>query len=82
MVVLASRGLARRSGAAQDETPAGDDGRQHIGRILVLEQPIIGGQGSVVIDGVRWPLEGADLPAGARVSVVDSDGDVLKVKRY
>ncbi|UXN74809.1 NfeD family protein [Devosia sp. A8/3-2] len=53
---------------------------RYIGREAVLEQPIIGGFGRIVLGDSVWRVAGPDLPAGARVRIVGSDGAVLKVE--
>lgn len=53
---------------------------QLIGRVVLIDQPISGGQGRVRIDDVSWVVSGPDLPAGAEVRVVEVDGGTLKVR--
>ena len=51
----------------------------YVGSTHVLAEPIVNGQGRVRIDDANWRVVGPDLPAGARVKVVSTDGAVLKV---
>ncbi len=53
---------------------------QHIGRVLPLEQAIIAGRGRVRIGDAFWVVEGQDLPAGASVRIVGTDGVNLHVE--
>jgi membrane protein implicated in regulation of membrane protease activity len=53
---------------------------QLIGRVFVLDLPIIEGHGRVRVGDAFWDVSGADLPAGAPVRVVAVDGMTLKVQ--
>lgn len=55
-------------------------GEQLVGRVVALSEPIINGRGSARIDDSVWRVEGADLPAGARVKITGADGTVLRVE--
>lgn len=52
-----------------------------LGHEAVLEQPIVGGFGRLVLGDSVWRISGPDLPAGARVKIVGSDVAVLKVEQ-
>ena len=56
-------------------------GQQYIGRSLVVEQAIQNGRGKVRVDDTLWLAEGPDAPAGARVTVTATKGNVLVVER-
>jgi membrane protein implicated in regulation of membrane protease activity len=56
-------------------------GQQYIGRSLVVEQAIQNGRGKVRAGDTLWLAEGPDAPAGARVTVTSSKGNVLVVER-
>ena len=43
--------------------------QQLVGRIVMLDQPIVNGRGRVKIGDALWAVSGADLPAGTRVRV-------------
>ena len=53
---------------------------QLIGRVVVLDLPIVAGEGRARIDDAFWVVRGPDLPAGATVRVVAVDGMALKVQ--
>lgn len=53
---------------------------QYIGRVFTLEQPIINNRGRIRVDDSWWPVEGADLPAGSVVRVIDAEGLTLRVE--
>lgn len=50
-----------------------------VGRIFVLEEPIVSGSGRVRIDDTNWRVTGPDCAAGSRVRVERADGAVLFV---
>src|SRR4030081_1445839 len=56
-------------------------GQQYICRSLVVEQAIPNGGGKVRADDTLWLAEGPDVPAGARVTVTSTKGNVLVVER-
>lgn len=43
--------------------------QQLVGRVVMLDQPIVNGRGRVKIGDALWAVSGADLPAGTRVRV-------------
>ncbi|WP_315386654.1 NfeD family protein [uncultured Stenotrophomonas sp.] len=53
---------------------------QLVGRVVVLDQPIIAGLGRAKVDDAFWVVAGPDLPAGTPVRVVAVDGMTLKVQ--
>jgi len=53
---------------------------QMVGRTFVLEQPIANGHGKVRVNDALWSIVGDDLPAGARVTVVATEGITLRVQ--
>jgi len=50
------------------------------GRSFTLREPIVNGVGRLGIDDTYWRVEGPDLPAGAIVRVVGSEGSILRVE--
>lgn len=54
-------------------------GSRYVGREFVLGEPIAQGTGRLRVDDTVWRIVGPDLPAGAKVRVVEVDGAVLKV---
>ncbi len=55
--------------------------RKFIGNTYVLEAPIVNGEGRIRVADSSWQVTGPDLPAGARVTVVRSEGTKLVVAR-
>jgi inner membrane protein len=46
----------------------------YVGRVYVLEKPIVNGSGKIKIEDSLWDVDGPDLPAGARVKVTGVHG--------
>ncbi|MFZ5723695.1 MAG: NfeD family protein [Pseudomonadota bacterium] len=55
-------------------------GAEHIGRVVTLEEAIVGGHGRVRIDDTLWAVRGGDLPSGSRVRITAQDGNVFDVE--
>ncbi|MEG3191333.1 NfeD family protein [Lysobacter sp. D1-1-M9] len=53
---------------------------QLVGRVVVLDQAIVHGRGRVQIADAYWDVTGPELPAGADVRIVGSDGMTLRVE--
>ncbi len=51
-----------------------------VGRVVPLEQAIVNGHGRVQIADAYWDVVGPDLPAGAAVRIVGSQGMTLRVE--
>lgn len=56
-------------------------GASYVGRSFTLKEPIVDGAGLLHVDDSRWKIEGEDLPAGTKVTVIAVEGTVLKVER-
>lgn len=54
---------------------------QLIGRVVVVEEPIVHGRGRVRLDDTLWIADGPDAPAGAEMRVTAAQGAVLRVER-
>lgn len=50
------------------------------GRVAVLEEPILRGEGRLKLDDTVWRVRGPDMVAGATVRVVGADANVLIVE--
>ncbi|MFT4255454.1 MAG: NfeD family protein [Pseudoxanthomonas sp.] len=71
----------RGKGRSSDKPLLNRRAEQLIGEVAKLDQPIIGGRGGrVQIADAFWTVEGPDLPAGAQVRIVATDGMLLKVQ--
>lgn len=54
-------------------------GTEHIGKVVPLEEAIVGGNGRIRIDDTLWGVQGADAPAGSPVRIDALDGNVYRV---
>ncbi|GGA67894.1 membrane protein [Arenimonas soli] len=55
-------------------------GEQLVGQVFVLDQAIVDGRGRVKVGDAFWPVEGPDLPVGARVRVMSAHNMALQVR--
>ena len=53
---------------------------QLVGRVVLLDQAIVNGNGRAKVDDAFWAVTGVDSPAGSSVRVVAVDGMTLKVQ--
>ncbi|MGN7919653.1 MULTISPECIES: NfeD family protein [Lysobacter] len=53
---------------------------QLVGRVVTLERGIVQGSGRVQIADAYWDVTGPELPAGAAVRVIGTDGMTLRVE--
>lgn len=51
-----------------------------VGRTIVLDTPILGGQGRVKLGDGSWAITGPDMAAGSRVRVTEVHGTELRVE--
>lgn len=51
-----------------------------IGRVVEVSEPIVAGEGRVKVGDGTWTARGADMPAGARVTITGATGSVLLVE--
>jgi membrane protein implicated in regulation of membrane protease activity len=81
--VVSAIGLRRtlRRLQAHDSTPNTINARGDslVGRVIVLDAPILNGRGRVVLGDGSWTVTGPDMAAGARVRVTAVSGTELAV---
>ena len=80
LTVAVSRFYIRRHPVESADPTLNRRGAQYIGRMLVLESPIVNGRGRAIVGDTLWTVEGDDLPVGSVVKVVGTDGILLKVE--
>lgn len=82
LAVILVTGATRlhRRGAGQGGADLNRPDRGLIGRVGVLDEPIVQGRGRIRFDDTLWRVEGPDLPVGARVRVAGMNGTVLTVE--
>jgi len=78
--ILAGRRLLKGDGQQTDEPLLNQRSAALVGRTATLHEPITEGRGRVRLDDINWPAIGPDLPVGARVRVVSSNGQDLMVE--
>jgi len=70
------RGLQQRS----EDPNLNARGNSLIGKIVVLDQPILGGRGRMKMGDGSWTVTGPDMVAGSKVRVAAVDGTELRVE--
>src|SRR5690606_5943525 len=70
----------RQRGRQSDQPLLNRRAEQLVGRVVLLDQPIVNGSGRAKVDDAFWVVAGPDLPAGSPVRVVAVDGMTLKVQ--
>lgn len=81
LFVWASRRYLDLNPIASDHPHLNQRGREHIGALFTLDQPIENGRGRLKIGDGYWMARGPDAPAGSKVRVCDLDGSVMVVER-
>ena len=78
-VLLANRYL-RQHPLESDQPLLNKRAAQLIGQSFDLAEPIENGRGSIRVGDTIWRVEGPELPKGAHIRIVGTDGSVLKVE--
>jgi membrane protein implicated in regulation of membrane protease activity len=79
VAVMVYRMWARRNPDVSADPALNRRASRYVGEILTLVEPLQHGYGKVRVGDTVWKVKGPDLPAGARVRVVDVEGAVLVV---
>lgn len=58
-----------------------DMGRQYLGQVFELKEPIIDGTGQLIHSDNTWVLKGQDSAVGERMVVIEVNGNELTVER-
>lgn len=72
--------MAKGEGVS-DEPFLNQRAEQLVGRTATLAEPIAEGRGRIKLGDTQWRVNGPDLPVGAKVRVVSTDGSELSVER-
>jgi len=83
LTVASAIGLRPTLRRLQNQTPARNlnaRGQALVGKIFVLDQPILAGRGRVTLGDGSWIVTGPDMVAGAKVRVAAVDGTELRVE--
>jgi len=52
---------------------------QYVGKVVVLEGPLVNGSGRARVGDTLWSVSGPDLPGGSRVRIAAAEGSRLVV---
>jgi len=74
------RPTLRRLQTRTTETNLNARGQALVGKIVVLDQPILAGRGRVTLGDGSWIVTGPDMVAGAKVRVAAVNGTELRVE--
>jgi membrane protein implicated in regulation of membrane protease activity len=79
--VLVYRRWFRARAQVSDKPLLNRRANQLIGQTALLDQAIVRGRGRIQLADTYWTVEGPDLPAGAPVRIVATDGMTLQVQQ-
>ena len=74
------RRYANASMVESDEKDLNQRSAQYFGRVVVVEEPIVGGRGRIRVGDTLWAASGADAPKGANVRITGANGTVFVVE--
>lgn len=78
---IGDRIMKKRKTEAADGPGLNERGRQLVGQIAVLQNPIVNGTGRVKFGDSSWRVTGPDAEAGTRIRVIGYNGSTLKVEK-
>ena len=78
--VLLRPALRRLQGGRAIDANLNARGDSLVGKTIVLDTPILGGQGRVKLGDGSWIVTGPDMAAGSRVRVAAISGNELRVE--
>lgn len=74
------RRLYKKRPPTSDHPTLNRRAQQYVGKVFVLDAPIVNGSGRLRVADATWKMVGPDAPAGSRVRVVAADGVSLRVE--
>ena len=80
ITVVMYKSYRKKNPLVTDEPALNRRGEQYIGRTFTLEEPIVNGEGKIIVDDTTWKVAGIDMSAGMTVRVVSVEGSTLKVE--
>ncbi len=80
ITVVMYKSYRKKNPLVTDEPALNRRGEQYIGRTFTLEEPIVNGEGKIIVDDTTWKVAGMDMSAGMTVRVVSVEGSTLKVE--
>lgn len=79
--ILAARTLATRYPTISDDPLLNDRGARMIGRMVIVVEPLSGGNGRVRVGDSVWNASGVDAAAGEQVRITGIEAGRLLVER-
>lgn len=73
--------VIKKTATPSDKPYLNQRGQHYLNREFTLQTPIINGWGKIRVDDSTWRIKGEDLPAGAKIRIVNVDGAVLIVEK-
>ncbi|MCH8977033.1 MAG: NfeD family protein [Proteobacteria bacterium] len=80
ITVVMYKSYRKKNPLVTDEPALNRRGEQYIGRTFTLKEPIVNGEGKIIVDDTTWKVAGMDMLAGMTVRVVAVEGSTLKVE--
>jgi len=80
ITVVMYKSYRKKNPLVTDEPALNRRGEQYIGRTFTLEEPIVNGEGKIIVDDTTWKVAGMDMSVGMTVRVVSVEGSTLKVE--
>ena len=80
ITVVMYKSYRKKNPIVTDEPALNRRGEQYLDRSFTLTEPIVNGQGKVIVDDSTWKVAGEDMDAGMTVRVVAVEGTTLKVE--
>ena len=78
--IISGKLYLKRNPIQTDDPKLNRRAEQHIGNTYILDKAIENGIGKVRVGGSLWRVEGNDMPAGEKVTVVSVNGNTLVVE--
>ena len=78
--IISGKLYLKKNPIQSDDPKLNRRGEQHIGKTYTLHTAIENGAGKINVGGSLWRVEGADMPAGEKVTVVSVNGNSFVVE--
>jgi inner membrane protein len=78
--VLAGRAYLKRHPISSEDTGLNRRAERMVGQVFEVTEPMVGGQGKVLVGDSPWLATGPDASKGAKMRVVSVDGATLRVE--
>ena len=80
VAVLWGRAYLRRNPIGSADSRLNNRGARMLGQIVTVCEPIVGGEGKVLVGDSPWIASGPDAPVGTRVRILQVEGTRLRVE--